>query len=109
MDSSGIELRDLRKLLLSILVICPCVVFVLYQSVVCVQKYLKYEIGTKLSFENPAFHLFPSITICREGTELYASSDRFNPWLNKTHLQNCKFHGYVKSNEMYTFPDLFRV
>ena len=91
--SSWFEFKDLRKLLLSILVISPCVLFVCYQSVVCIQKYLKHEIGTKLSFEDPIVHIFPSISICREGTELYASSDRFNPYLNKTHLEDCRFHG----------------
>ena len=100
MGNSGLEYKDLRNFLLSILVIIPCVTFVTYQSIICIQKYSKHEIGTKLSFEDPAHHIFPSITICREGrtgNDLYYSSDRFNPWLNRTQLENCKFYGYAKN------------
>ena len=98
MENSGLEYKDLRKLLLTILVIVPCAIFVTYQSIVCIKKYSRQEIGTKLSFEDPANHTFPSITICRDGKTgnfLYASSDRFNVWLNRTHLENCKFYGYA--------------
>ena len=95
------ELKAVRKLLLSILVIVPCLTFVTYQSITCIQRYSRHEIGTKLSFHYPANHIFPSITICREGRTgkfLYYSSDRFNPWLNITQLDNCKFYGYANNH-----------
>ena len=105
------ELKDLRKLLLSILVIIPCVTFVTYQSIICIQKYRRQEIGTKLSFEDPAHHIFPSITICRDGRT--GNNNRFNPWLNRTQLENCKLYWYAyfayalwsgKGNENCTDP-----
>ena len=55
-------------------------VFVFWQSVQCIQKYIENPQGTKLSLQNTReIHQFPAITICPWYNDLY----------NEDHLEKC--------------------
>ena len=80
-----------------------CFVFVFWQSVQCIQKYIENPQGTKLSLQNTReIHQFPAITICPWYNDLY----------NEDHLEKCGlrydnlFHCNTTTEEVY-FKYLF--
>ena len=69
---------------LSFAIPIACFIFVSWQSVKCIAKFMDSPHGTKASLQNiAATHTFPAITICKHAGKAY------DPY-NSNQLKNCK-------------------
>ena len=73
----------------SAFIVITCTCFVSWQSIQCLNKYLKHPQGTKLSIDYTANHQFPAITICGDPDYLQAGSKSYN----LSHLRFCGING----------------
>ena len=80
-----VDLKNTIRLTFSALITILCIIFVSWQSVKCIKKYIENPQGTKLAIDYTANHQFPAITVCADPL-VNQNSDR---WYNLTHLGIC--------------------